>query len=228
MDKKVLDRILKLKSLAEKTSFEGEAGAALEKMQELMDQYKVTMCDLDVNSRENNLGPLEAETAVEERRFYSWEYTLANVLASLFECEMYVQGFSNSKKRNMNFVGREGNVKTAILMFQWLDKEILNQASKYKKGSARGKWLGFCVGFVERISAKVKEITNSRKTEVKANETSLILVSEAKQWLSENIQNMREFTPARGCLNRNALFEGSEAAKDISLNKQFGLKAIEA
>lgn len=226
MDKKVVDRILKLKNLAEQNSFKEESNAAFDKMQELMDQYKITMSDLDINSRENDLGPLESETAIKGRRFYSWEYTLANILANLFECEMYIQGFRGSKKRNMNFAGREGNVKTTILMFQWLDKEILNRASKYKKSTIRGKWLGFCIGFVERISIKAKEINNKKVT--KANETSLILANEAKQWLNENIGNFKELKLTCGSLDKKALFEGNEAAKNISLNKQFGLKAIGA
>ena len=83
MDEQIFDKIQKLLNLGKGSNYEGESEVALKKAYDLMNQYNVSMVDLEGRSREKTLGPLGHYTVNdgESKKWYDWEVKLLAIIS---------------------------------------------------------------------------------------------------------------------------------------------------
>lgn len=104
-------------------------------------------------------------------------------------------------------------------MYDWLRKTIKRESRK--KFSDYAQRQSFCVGVVQSLKEKyLKEKQNENK-----NEKGLVIYDEVKQF-TDNMHMKQDNAkcPALGSESFNA---GKAMGSELSLNRQFGLKAID-
>ena len=219
----MFDKIQKLLNLADGNSFEGEANAALAKAHELMAKHNITMDQLDAAGREKELGKL-GQWNHGDKAYKVWERTLMKAIAKLFDCEVVMSGAQGNRKKSMMLIGREGNVKTAQIMYNWIADKAHKDAVKLFGGRAVSKCNAYCVGIANEITYRVNQM---KKQDLESGKGwCLVVVNEVKAY-------MRELYPALRTIKMNgtvgdtaAYHAGRTDGSNIGLNKQFGLKAI--
>ena len=118
----------------------------------------------------------------------------------------------------MRFIGHESNRITCEIMYDWLRKTIKRESRK--KFSDYTQRQSFCVGVVQSLKEKyLKEKQNENK-----NEKGLVIYDEVRQFADNMHMGWdKAKCPALGSESFNV---GKIMGSELSLNRQFGLKAI--
>ena len=152
MDKqKVLDKIKKCLNLS-KSSNPNEAAIALKQMRKLMDEYKVSMGDVQdsmINSALHH-----------SKRKMQWKKDLANLIAQAFDCEFFYSS------HGLHFVGVDSNAEIALYAYETLSRQLDADRKKYMANNhlnnttkARNLFsYTYCVGWLSQIRAIVDKI----------------------------------------------------------------------
>lgn len=168
MDKKIIERIAKLKAKAdscEQMGSQEEALAFAAKVQDLLNEYKlsmeeITLAELDLQDPIGN-----EEVDGDKNRRVKWQETLAQIIARANFCRLLLR---SSGDNTVWFVGRESDRKIAAWMFAYLRAEIERQAQRAyvkhfnelrKQGrerQARGFKASFINAFVNALSERYK------------------------------------------------------------------------
>lgn len=158
---KVIDKIKKLLALS-KSPNQAEAESAMNFAQKLIEQYQISSSDLemgDIDSHIYNLQGTRSKLAV-------WESLLFNILAENNFCSFYIEkkylgrsGPTQMRKyeKRMVLVGRQVNVTTCILMFEYL-RDTAKFLGKSYPGADR---TSFYSGFVAGITKQLETSRNS-------------------------------------------------------------------
>lgn len=222
MDKSIFDKIQKLLNLGNGSDFSGESDIALKKAYDLMAQYNVSMKDLEQNTLENNLGKLGMYKHDDLKKYYIWELHIASSLSELFNCKLLVNRFG--KKSMIKIIGREGNATTVKLMFDWIVTKTKNEVKDYFKYD-RSYWNSYCAGVADSICETVRRLKALEQAENKGD-WGLVLIDEATQFLNEHFKNIKTRGTSLDVKDARGFQTGKDVGSKISLNKQFGLKAI--
>lgn len=231
MNSKIMEKINKLMALSSSPE-EGEASTAMEMAIRLMEENNISYADLDASKLEDELGPIGEETYDKfiTKSPSSWEKLLGKVIAHHFDC-LYV---TKSKYReelyhgkpckiySPNFIGHEGNRRTAMAMWQWLRKKILEEA----KTTCPYDQKGFCSGVVMKLEEKYP-FDKKEMDSTSSDSTELVVVNKVQEWadLNLNIKSGKALSIGGSSI---AMAKGKEMGEGLSLNRQFGLKAISA
>ena len=223
MNQKAVERINKLLALAQSPN-QNEAEKASEMAFKLMEQYGISTRDLNLANLEQDLGQIGTTEAKGKSNLAIWEKQLAAVIAKYFDCISYhSKRFNHSKYKYemvMGFVGHESNRITCEIMYDWLRKLIGREANKKFKSAAYRT--SFAIGVVQGLMDKY-DLFNETKT----NETGLVIYDEVKNWIDQNM-NMKQGKSRVPSVYSGAYAEGKHTGSELSLNKQFDLKAISA
>lgn len=221
---KIYERIQKLLNTANGTVQGNEADVALKLAHKLMEEHGISYSELDAASREQELGTL-GEWNKGDKAYKVWERTLAGAMAKLFDCHI-VYGHPTSKKLSMNFIGREANVRTAWIMYDWLHDKLWNDAKKKFVPYSLASCNSYCTGASETIYARVIE---QKKQDIEQGVGwGLVVIDEVKSYVRQLYPTLGKMKSRATVGDGSAYRTGSADGKDIGLNRQIGLKAITA
>lgn len=153
---KILEKVKKLLALAGNNPSQAEAEAAAAKAQALLQEYNLTLKDVD-GGEEESLDFTYFETGVDR----AWKYDLASVIAKNFRCECCWWG-----KSKVGFYGYKHDTEVAASVFEFLFWTIRRNLRKVKKqamtenGTAKGVIFSYSTGFI----AGIKEVLDSQCT----------------------------------------------------------------
>lgn len=222
MNEKIISKINKLMALTSSSNVHESAKAA-EMAFKLMEENNISMNDLNVSNIKEELGEVGVSHVDSKSRITFWEKQLSLVIASHFDSISFITTRPHPTTygryvHSMGFIGHESNRITCELMYEWLRKTIKREARK--KFSDYAQKQSFCVGAVNSLKEKYnKEKQNETKTE-----TGLVIYDEVKQFADNmHMKTDNAKCPALGSESFNA---GKAMGSELSLNRQFGLKAI--
>ncbi|WP_405291933.1 DUF2786 domain-containing protein [Methanobrevibacter sp.] len=222
MNEKIISKINKLMALTS-SSNEHESAKAAEMAFKLMEENHISMSDLNAAQIQEDLGEIGATTLNAVTKLTIWEKQLGAVIANHFD------SISFNRRRphpthygwwvySMGFIGHESNRITCEIMYEWLRKLIQREANKTFPDYARRQ--SFCIGAVNSLVEKYYEEKKEDK-----NETGLVVYDEVRKWADDNM-NMKTKKSRVPSVYSSALQAGASMGNNLSLNKQFGLKAI--
>lgn len=222
MNEKIIARINKLMSLTS-SSNKNESEKAAEMAFKLMEKNNISMSDLKASNIKKELGEVGVSHLDSKSRITFWEKQLGYVIATYFDSISFITTRHHPTIygryiHSMGFIGHESNRITCELMYDWLRKTIKRESRKRFSDYAQRQ--SFCVGVVHSLKEKyLKEKQNETKTE-----TGLVIYDEVKQFVDNmNMKKDKAKCPALGSESFNA---GETMGSELSLNRQFGLKAI--
>ena len=223
MDTKLLNRIFKLLTLGNGSSFDGEADAALCKAYALMREHDISMAQVEGASREEQLGSLD-EQAIVGFPAKRWEMLLLITVARLFDCKAFRYSHQDQQNHICNteyIVGRESNRITAVLMYNWLrDKLRADAILRGGKSSARAT---YCLGCVHAIREKVSAIKASEES---TDAWGIVPVDEVTQWIKTMHPEFMTRAVSICCRDAAAYIDGQKDGANINLNRQFAQQAL--
>ena len=227
MDAKIVEKIQKLLDRANGTDFEGEAEACLRKARELMTANGVTDGDLAAHSREETLGNLDSNWLNDDedgKTYFNWKKILLSCLAYYFDCQIVYCG-AGARKVKIDVIGREANRVTFGIMYNWIhDKTMKEAREQYHSDTARRN--SYCLGVANALAAKIYSI------KPRSNEKDgwgIIPMDEVKAFMHDKYPMLCKGKKIQTSASRSDAYGAGRAAGDsISLNRQFGLKAIGA
>lgn len=225
MNDKIYEKIKKLMALSSGSNFEDESNTALTMASALMEQYNVTVKDLDEYSRSQEFGKLTNEQKEEAHLYKIWEKQLMASIAALFNCELVVS-HEIARKSTMHILGREGNVRTAIAMNDWIVNKIKADAKTKYPGRQIASRNSYALGVVNNIISRVDKMIGERTKKAEQNGWGLVPVNEVKEFLRKQYPDCR-VSHTKGTMSDTSAFGAGVAdGANIGLNKQFGLKSI--
>lgn len=134
-NQKISERIKKLLALAKGGTTEGEASAAMAKVQELLADYNLTMAQVESSTQTTDTTAQVADAPrtkdkYEKSALYKYQRRLMRVIADCHFC-LYWTGETYDYKNGRRLtryhhvlVGREANVATARVLFDYLNSTI--------------------------------------------------------------------------------------------------------
>lgn len=227
VDQKLMDKLEKIKTLADRAGTPDEAAAAAAKLQELLFKHNLTMADVSQNgsSKKSAYG----KTLRTYKNFAGWKKVLLYGVAKANFCEMiYTSGTGNAW-----LVGEQDNVAAVQMMADYLEatihrmgNDVWKVEARYDPANVGTTWkiwhTSFCVGAADSV---VRRLLEEKRNLTRASEASTALVILKDEQLAEA---MREFFPnakpgRRTQVNSgNGYNSGREAGKSIGLQKQIG------
>lgn len=178
-DVKVIDRIRKLMALAANNTNEHEAALAAAKVQELLADYNLTMAALDASGQASE--GRKKDTVI-GKAMYAWQRDLMAAIARANFCyhavvdrrvpHAYKDKMITSKSHML--VGRESNVASAMVMFEYLLEVIaknvpIGSAAENLSRSAVSWREGCAYRLVQRLDEKKADMERaSREARAKA------------------------------------------------------------
>lgn len=129
---RIADKIAKLLKLANGNTTEAEASAAMEKVQELLANYNLTMADIEAHGGKTADDGKREKVKHEKSAMYEYQRNLMKVVAEVHFCIYFASEKSTwsdkgqrwTRKKVHNIIGREVNVISARQMFDYLNGTI--------------------------------------------------------------------------------------------------------
>lgn len=222
MNEKIIARINKLMTLTS-SSNKNESEKTAEMAFKLMEKNNISMSDLKASNIKEELGEVGVSHLDSKSRITFWEKQLGYVIATYFDSINVITTtrhptIYNRHIYSMGFIGHESNRITCELMYEWLRKTIKRESRK--KFSDYAQRQSFCVGAVMSLKRKyLKEKQNENK-----NEKGLAIYDEVKQFVDN--MHMKQDNTKCPALDSKSFNVGKVLGSELSLNRQFGLKAI--
>jgi hypothetical protein len=169
----ILDRIAKLLAVQEaRGASENEAAIAAEHVQKLLEQHNLTLSDVERHGGASDVGKRTKDDTLRASPFQPWRVSLMEGIAKNQFCLARGQMVYENKKRKQRLlvIGREINVRTAKLTYDYLAEALLralkeqgfkltDQTGYSKEGSY------FLEGAVERIIERLDVLRRQREAE---------------------------------------------------------------
>ena len=179
VNEKIIERVKKLLSLANSNNV-NESESAMLKAQELMAKYKLSIKDVDVKEKNNEVVDIISDFEYTIRS--QWKGTVALVIGENFGCHVYANVvYKNGRKNRLKvcFIGEEENVEIVKIVYEYAlkvcDERISKIQKDYKKKglSTTGIPQSYGIGFATGLKAKYSE-------QLKANQDWGLVVVKSK------------------------------------------------
>lgn len=182
-NEKIAERIHKLLKLAKGNTTEGEADAAMAKVQELLGSYNLTMADVEAHNATPSDESKRTKGGFKKNAMYRWQQDLMGEVARVHYCLHFVHEEAmpdEGKKDKMkvrkvhSLIGREVNVITAQAMFDYLIQTINRLVSERFPHSeilskSANSWKEGCAARLrERLSQRAREADERQKAQAEA------------------------------------------------------------
>lgn len=236
MENKILDKLRKLllhKQSAEEIGSTAEAEAFAIKIQKLLNEYNLSLSDIDLEDRKTNIVREKGLDAKSKGFKGRSSYLVMNVIAKHNWCRAYSTGFANTGI--MSIIGSKENVEICKYLHSilyplsvklgrkeyndFLKNDVSLKLGLIKKPS-RGKYLrAFINGFADGLSVKFQEEKNKFKVEY-TGASSLIVCNDKMlaEFEQKEIGKINTFkTKISKVGNANA--KGFEAGKNVDITK---------
>ncbi len=227
---KVIDKLRKLIAHAQSAKTIGsksEAEAFATKIQELLDAYNLSMCDIDMSESSSTIN---REFTNHQARHHWQKYFIAN-LAAINGCRAVLSGTS------ITIIGTEIDRQIVLEIYVYFEKlvrEFADRSLKEWKTTAeyhrkRKKTFhsrlfkkSYFHGFILALIFRFREQHEISK-ESSSNQTALIFIGnkgvESENWIAKNLHAKEHPNPKFNFskLNPNAFQQGTEAAESVAL-----------
>ena len=173
----VIGKVRRLLTLAERTTFQGEAEAALLQAQALLVQHDLSAHDLEEEEPEQQIRDSEIEAS---GRMVSWRGWLAQVIGDNFRVQAYQTRTRHGLTR-LRLLGLAGDVEVAVAVYRaaaraaehlagaYLSRERARAWAPLGRGEAKEIRTSFIGGFIWGLRDKFRE-------QVDKQEWGLVLV----------------------------------------------------
>lgn len=217
---KVIEKVIKLLTLANGTNHEAEAESAKRMAAELMAKHDVKIGECKKEEYQINVMGLG------RKNHESNEHRVMYIVASFNGCAMYRRnGF---KEASYVLVGRQADIEVTQYMYEILVRQLSNDSKRFssetkaKYGECKAAtWAHYRNGWVIGLRRKIDELT--RMKENKIQEWGLVPVNASKAaeaWY----ENDHKVTAARAT-NRNFLSQGIKDGQNASIHTGIGEKS---
>ena len=237
---KIIDRIRKLSAMATSAN-EAEAQAFAEKAQALLLEHNLTMLDIHEKETEDEETIMDSTLVTDPQ---PWRRQLANAVADMYLCSyFFTRGTLPNGKTKCdihNFVGSQGNVAVAKIMFVYLYQTVnrlarqgaarlpKHQGSPYRVSFRGACTLRLCARIRERIVQAKKGGIIKREGSGSGNLPALLSLYEradvaAQAFIDKRVGKL--VTPKRMLahdLDTLGMIEGTMAGNKIGLDTQVG------
>lgn len=207
----IVEKVKKLLALSHSDN-ESEATLALEKAHHLLSSYNLSLADIKMT---------KTTTSVKQDYFCSvekenelWKKSLVRAIGEYTYCFIYVE--DTVQGQNINLVGKEVNVVSAKIMYEYLLQTIERLASRVMP-SYRAS---FSMGIVSKLSERIQKLKKKESIKCKAlvvSDKSLVMHYFADIGL--NVSETKVTTPHT---IDQGYMAGRKAGEKISLNEQIG------
>lgn len=173
----LIQRIQKLLALADasRNPNEHEVQAAAAKVQQLLQEYGLSMAQVEAEGGKSDAGDRE-QAAVDRRAMFKWQRDLMAAIAENFFCyhmvkemtvkRIYREGFKKSLRHVL--IGRAVNIAVAVEMYDYLSKAIARVAVENGHDLKARDTVFFFDGAVSRIAERLR--TKRRDEELRQAE----------------------------------------------------------
>lgn len=189
--------IAKLITLANnEAATENEAKVAMERAQKLMAKYQLeeaTVLREKISTGVNLEAGKESGDCFYFGKFWNWEYTLGWRIAPVFECKAirsseFYDWDSDSKARQMHFVGMPTDLSLVLYFFDYCQNEIARHMELSYPNGGQKVQNSFALGMVARIIERLEEFYKRYQEELRSECTDIVIFKEdaiAKTWKKE-------------------------------------------
>lgn len=198
----IIEKIKKLLAMAnDARANENEAAVAMQRVQEMLASYNLSMAQVDSFKVKDEKDAREGrqKTTMEKSAMYEYQRTLMRYVADAHYC-LYFVGEKNAyneksgkymRRKHHVLVGREGNVITATLMFEYLNSTIEKLAMEVyphpmNLSKSALSWKGGCSTrlsqrlYEKRIKADQEQEERAHEAAKNSHGTALVLLSEVR------------------------------------------------
>lgn len=222
-NKSIIDKISKLLSLGNGTSFEGEADSALQKAYQLMKENNLSMAQVQSASKDDVLGYMGEENLLKYPS-KKWERILMNSIAKLFDCRalISVEYIGNGRRQNtFRIIGREGNRVTAELTYRWIQHKIEHDGRFKVQGvlARNSYYLGCALSIAQRV-------TELKKEQNATDEWGIVPMDEVDEWMNKYYPKLSNGRGSVSIADGEAFLKGQSDGNNIGLNRQFAQHAL--
>lgn len=230
----VMQRIAKIRALAERAGTQDEAEVAASKMNELLLKYNLTLGDVERHAQATNRTVAHELYKSGQAR---WKIDLLFVVAKAHMCKgIYHQGGSrrlDGKGGAMTVVGHEHNLIVVRETWHWLMKVCSNLdgpaadlSGIYWQGgrAAIAAWMrDFRMGFVEGIRVAYEAMREQVKAATDPGEWAIVPVIDQEVMTVYNQLFPRTGTRSGATIrNGDAFGQGKQAGLNTNLSRQVG------
>lgn len=222
----IVDRVQKLLALS-KSDNPNEAAAAAAAANKLIDQYRLSEADLEIQGQAEE--PLEEDEGYiyESGKITRWKSNLVMELVSHYGLYVWNDNYwpKGRQVSRYRLVGRKSDITIAKYMFSWLVLECQRLADLYAKGQGRVYVASYCSGFVNGVTEQLKASRKEVQAEasagalVKINERSELAKLFAKS-LHNNLVTRKSYS--HGQTDREAFASGQVSGRNIHLGQSLG------
>lgn len=200
-NERVIDLIRKCLALG-KSPNEHEAALAMEKAQELLEKYNLSMRDIEGEAQTKISNMLNFSISIGTSE---WKRYLIHYVAEANFCKILISG------KDIHILGRDTNVTAVLVMSSWIVSQLESMAwfeTHTSSTSSKLRWRNsFLQGAIDRIRERLQE-GRKQRTSVDPNLKALVVD------LSREVENyFRQEYPSIGTHYRGQSYVDSEAYK---------------
>lgn len=220
----ILDRIGKLKNLAERPGTPAEAAVATAKLQALLFQYNLSLADLEIERPKNGDGYIREDIPIGGTRSTSvrfrWRCDLLSVLAQYNFCRVVLHPHSYKA----SLIGQRVNTEMVRWLHTWLTPELERMAVEARaaagyEGNSPTAWArAFMIGAIVEIRRRLQ--AQRDQDQASAAGTALVRVTDgalvaARDRFFPSLDKGRASRPAS---RSDAFVAGQTAGRTVNLN----------
>lgn len=230
---KIIDRIKKLIALANGGSTPEEAATAMEQVQRLMEQHRITQAQVTATDEEHREAAASGEIGdTGSDTLPLWINTILNSLAEtnrvmVYTSRKWIEGPNEKfvKRVMLNAIGRESDRQAMSYMMSYIKTQINGMCQREAKAHAVGNspsWRNsFRVSASEVVAARIRKqfFSIKKENEAVASENEMVLVGRDLALLNNDIAAVAEKI---GLRSRNASFSGLGHRDAIEAGREAG------
>jgi hypothetical protein len=182
MNQKIIDKIVKLRALAQSDNL-NEANAAAAAAAKLIAEYRIAEADLDIGQEcqekaERHSDPL----CTFGQRITYWRGHLAHGIAKIHGCSTIYNSRRNpfgDYEQIVEIFGRKSDVDTVRYLFAWLVAEITRLCERHGKGQGKAWRTSYCTGAVAGVLEAMRGAETTAR--VSASSTAIVRLDRTAQ-----------------------------------------------
>lgn len=218
---KVLDKVRKLRALANRAGTMAESEAATSAADALIQQYR--LCEADIESadptRREAVGVDETPLDTFARRTHYGRTRLASSLSAHYGCYVLIRSRPHGE-RKVIICGRTSDVAIVRYMYAWLSAQVDRLSSSETPRARLAFWHGAVSGIQATLAASVATATRAH-TEAHGGAAAIVLASraeEAQKWAKAALGNIGPGYVAKAPNGTgDAMRRGYDAGREIHL-----------
>lgn len=246
----IVDKIRKLRAMAEGSTNEAEAASFADKVQKMLLEHNLTTDDIETVEDDKI-----AEEDFGEKYIDPWRRCLAGAVARFYMCEFCNDHVWDGKNYHKSFtiIGKAHNRAVAISMYHYLTTTTVRLAKEYATKTAkdylaelrelkdfgytpeeavatlgevptpRAAALGFERGCGERLATRLN-LKRKELTKQPKQPLPALMISESKE-VEVWVENNMDLVPSKGLRGSNVNSHGvagAKAANSVGLSEQVG------